>query len=167
MLLTDLDLNSSTSTRYMDYIPVWPMVHASVASMGVVVSSMSFPYRQSPASSLRLSLAPRPAIRTSVSLESSKLSAMKTTLSTGIEIWKIWQKTLNVCTAGSPIYGKKLLPVFFVTSSLDSWLGLLPTQMISRAFPWHNHGSSWSLPQPHLHQCSHTWWHDNSQFQRL
>ena len=37
-----------------------PIVHVSDASTGVVVSSMSLPYRQSPASRRSVSLAPRP-----------------------------------------------------------------------------------------------------------
>ena len=38
-----------------------PMVQARAASTGVVFSSMSLPYKHKPASSRKLSLAPRPA----------------------------------------------------------------------------------------------------------
>ena len=42
-----------------------PMVQASLASTGLVVSSKSFPYRHMPDSSLSVSRAPRPAGSTS------------------------------------------------------------------------------------------------------
>ncbi len=43
---------------YSNYIP---MHHARPASIGVVFSSISLPYKHNPASSLRVSRAPKPA----------------------------------------------------------------------------------------------------------
>ena len=66
-----------------------PIVQAKVASTGVVVSSMSLPYRQRPASNLRLSLAPKPANLTLPWSDDSNASATNSVLSSGIEIWKV------------------------------------------------------------------------------
>lgn len=60
------------------------MHQARPASMGVVSSEMSLPYRQSPASSLKMSLAPSPASRTPSSANS--LSVSSTTRSVDTEI---------------------------------------------------------------------------------
>lgn len=61
-----------------------PIVHVNPASIGVVVSSRSCPYRHRPASRRKLSRGPSPAISTAGSR--SKASVMATTSEVGIEI---------------------------------------------------------------------------------
>mmetsp|Transcript_31207 Transcript_31207/g.68833 ORF Transcript_31207/g.68833 Transcript_31207/m.68833 type:complete len:276 (-) Transcript_31207:180-1007(-) len=61
-----------------------PMVQVSAPSTGFVVSSMSLPYRHRPASSLRESLAPRPATCTFFSASSASISAMALSFATEI-----------------------------------------------------------------------------------
>jgi hypothetical protein len=63
------------------------MVHNKVPSRGEMVSSKSLPYKQRPASNLKLSRAPKPASLTSPFF--NNFSARATASEWGTEIYKI------------------------------------------------------------------------------
>ena len=96
------------------------MVQASPASIGLVVSSMSFPYKQSPAYNRNESLAPSPAGRTIPDFESRIASVTSRVFAEGIEI----------STPSSPVYLTYVIKFLLKLKTCISSLKIEPTQNI-------------------------------------